>query len=84
MNAYCQRAGKDLSEVRFMVGTFPTPPVLHPRRARVIRFNQPPLSRFLDGVKLTPNQLVSDVRTKSLLLLLYWLPLSSLTRSPVA
>ncbi|GAA5948446.1 hypothetical protein JCM3765_001423 [Sporobolomyces pararoseus] len=33
MNAYCQRAGKDLSEVRFMV----------------------------DGVKLTPNQLVSDL-----------------------
>ncbi|GAA5939133.1 SUMO family protein SMT3 [Sporobolomyces koalae] len=33
MNAYCQRAGKDMSEVRFMV----------------------------DGVKLTKEQLVSDL-----------------------
>jgi hypothetical protein len=55
MNAYCQRAGKDLSEVRFMVGESDSLFVSVLWRG---------IDRHLflaDGTKLTPNQLVSDV-----------------------
>lgn len=60
MNAYCDRAGKSLHEVRFMFGASDS---LLSARGHVADRRR---SACAEGTKLRPEQLVQDVRTLSL------------------